>query len=188
MNHPQGIVCPRRCWTLSRIVLIASACLLWLSPAIAAQEQITISSCPGQSKLPVTFEIDCFHVKDAATRELCHPFIENQACKVFPAYRKITGINLEQTCKSIKFTIYDEDNWPHPKGEGGLALHCAVDYLAKYSLQSHPGSKIGPYDVHDCFMNIKLRSAGCLILTFCLLPVWPKPCARSAKPMTTSRP
>jgi hypothetical protein len=149
MNHPQGIVCPRRCWTLSRIVLIASACLLWLSPAIAAQEQITISSCPGQSKLPVTFEIDCFHVKDAATRELCHPFIENQACKVFPAYRKITGINLEQTCKSIKFTIYDEDNWPHPKGEGGLALHCAVDYLAKYSLQSHPGSKIGPYDVHE---------------------------------------
>jgi hypothetical protein len=77
------------------------------------------------------------------------PVHREQACKVFPAYRKITGISLEQTCKSIKFTIYDDDNWPHPKGEGGLALNCAVDYLAKYSLQAHASSKIGPYDVHE---------------------------------------
>jgi hypothetical protein len=49
----------------------------------------------------------------------------------------------------MKFTIYDDDNWPHPEAEGGLALNCAVDYLAKYSLQGHPNSKIGPYDVHE---------------------------------------
>lgn len=125
------------------------------SPA-AAQDQITISSCPGQPKMPVTFQIDCSHVGDATVKELCRPFIQNQACKVFPAYRKITGIHLEDTCKSIKFTIYDDGNWPHPKGEGGLALQCGVDYLAKYSLQSHPRSKIGPYDVHELLHEYQL--------------------------------
>lgn len=116
---------------------------------VFAQDQASVSTCPGQPKIPVSFQIDCSHVKAPADKELCHPFIQNQACKVFPAYRKITGINLENTCKSIKFTIYDDDNWPHPKGEGGLALNCGVDYLAKYSLQAHPRSKIGPYDVHE---------------------------------------
>lgn len=117
--------------------------------AAASDNLTTVSSCPGQPKIPVTFQIDCSHVSDAATRESCRPFIQNQACKVFPAYRKITGINLEDTCKSIKFTIYEDANWPHPKGEGGLALQCGVDYLSKYSLVPRAGSKIGPYDVHE---------------------------------------
>ena len=88
-------------------------------------------------------------MKDSVSKASCRPFIQNQACRVFSAYRKITGIRLEQNCKSIKFTIYQDDNWPHPKGEGGLALNCGVDYLAQYSILSHPRSKIGPYDVHE---------------------------------------
>ena len=120
-----------------------------LAVCARGQEQITVSTCAGQPALPVTFQIDCSHLKDSASRQLCRPFIENQACKVFPAYRKITGINLEDTCKTIKFTIYQDDNWPHPKAEGGLALHCTVDYLEKYSVNSHKDSKLGPYDVHE---------------------------------------
>ncbi len=128
-----------------------TAILLCSVAAMAAvpDSQDTVSSCPGQARLPVTFQIDCSHLSDPSSKQLCRTFIENQACKVFPAYRKITGIKLEDTCKSIKFTIYQDDNWPHPKGEGGLALNCAVDYLAKYSVQSHPSSKMGPYDVHE---------------------------------------
>lgn len=124
-------------------------CAEWLAAADTSQSTIRVTGCPGQAALPVSFVIDCSHVAAAASRQLCRTFIENQACKVFPAYRKITGINLEQTCKRIKFTIYDDDNWPHPKGEGGVALNCAVDYLAQYSLQAHANSKIGPYDVHE---------------------------------------
>ena len=123
-------------------------CAALASPAFA-QDEISVSSCPGQPTIPVTLQVDCSHLKEATARQLCRPFIQNQACRVFPAYRKITGINLEDTCKSIKFTIYDDDNWPHPKGEGGLASNCAVDYLAKYSLYGHPNSKTGPYDVHE---------------------------------------
>jgi hypothetical protein len=128
------------------MLAFADACL---PSALAAQDLFNVSSCQGQPKLPVTFQIDCSHLTDSASKQLCRPFIENQACKVFPAYRKITGIKLEDTCKSIKFTIYQDDNWPHPKGEGGLAMNCAVDYLARYSLQPRPTSKIGPYDVHE---------------------------------------
>lgn len=130
---------------IAPVMLLAFLC----SGSLLAQDQITISSCPDRTKTPVTFQIDCSHVQDPSVKQLCRPFIQNQACKVFPAYREITGINLENTCKSIKFTIYDDDNWPHPKGEGGLALQCGVDYLAKYSLQAHPKSTIGPYDVHE---------------------------------------
>lgn len=121
----------------------------WFSPqAAVAQVQSEVSSCRGQGRLPVAFQIDCSHLTDKATRQLCRPFIENQACKVFPAYRKITSIKLEDKCKSIKFTIYEDANWPHPNA-GGLALNCAVDYLAQYSVKSRANSKIGPYDVHE---------------------------------------
>jgi hypothetical protein len=117
---------------------------------LAAQDVTSVSSCPGQEKLPVIFQIDCSHIKDGASRQLCRPFIENQACKVFPAYRRITGIKLEDTCQAIKFMIYDEDSWPHPQGEaGGMALHCSVDYLAKYSVKVGFNPKMGPYDVHE---------------------------------------
>lgn len=134
--------------TIFWILALSMACTSPIK-ATGANDVITVSSCPGVTQIPVIFQIDCSHLSDGASKELCTPFIHNQACVVFPAYRKITGINLEETCKSIKFTIYEEANWPHPKGEGGLALQCAIDYLSKYSLQAHPGSKIGPYDVHE---------------------------------------
>ncbi|HLW53394.1 MAG TPA: hypothetical protein VKW06_11165 [Candidatus Angelobacter sp.] len=131
------------------LLALSASCCTGLTAADKTADQITVSSCPGQPPLPVSLEINCSHLKDAASKEQCRPFIENQACKVFPAYRKITGIKLEDTCKSIKFTIYEDENWPHPRGEGGLALNCAVDYQAKYSLLAHPKAKIGPYDVHE---------------------------------------
>jgi hypothetical protein len=133
------------------LVLALVVCVsVFATQAALAQNLTSVSSCPGQSKLPVTFQVDCSHVKDGADRQLCRAFIENQACKVFPAYRKITGIKLEDTCTSIKFMIYDEDSWPHPKGEaGGMALHCSVDYLVKYSLRVPVSPKMGPYDVHE---------------------------------------
>jgi hypothetical protein len=149
MNHAEGFHDFRIHSKMLRVLFLAVVSSAWAVTAAVAQDEASVSSCPGQTKIPVNFQIDCSHVKDAASKQLCRPFIQNQACKVFPAYRKITGINLERTCKSIKFTIYEDDNWPHPKGEGGLALNCAVDYLAKYSLQAHPQSKMGPYDVHE---------------------------------------
>ena len=138
------------------VTLIVVLTVSFISPAALAQDQASVSSCPGQVKLPVSFQIDCSHVKDPANKQLCRPFIENQACKVFPEYRKITGIKLEQTCPSIKFTIYQDDNWPHPKGEGGLALHCSVDYLEKYSLVARAKSPLGPYDVHEILHEYQL--------------------------------
>ena len=149
MNSGSGFLCLQIPHSLVRIILLLIGGLACISGAAMGQDEISVSSCPGQAALPVSFQIDCSHVKQAADKQLCRPFIENQACKVFPAYRKITNIELEKTCKSIKFTIYDDDNWPHPKGEGGLAGNCSVDYLSKYSLQGHPQSKIGPYDVHE---------------------------------------
>jgi hypothetical protein len=128
---------------------LGGALLLALAAQAQSADQITVSSCPGQPAIPLAFAIDCSHLKDSASKQLCRPFIENQACKVFPAYRKITGIKLEDTCKSIKFNIYQDDNWPHPKGEGGLALHCSVDYLEQYSVKFRKDSKMGPYDVHE---------------------------------------
>jgi hypothetical protein len=131
------------------IISLVAFVLTLASQSALAQNVTTVSSCPGQEKLPVTFEVDCSHVKDAADRQLCRPFIENQACKVFPIYRRITGIKLEQDCPSIKFTIYEDDNWPNPRGEGGLATHCKVDYLVKYGLKARANSPLGPYDVHE---------------------------------------
>jgi hypothetical protein len=133
------------------LILSLLACIAVLTSQSATGQAVTsVSSCPGESKLPVTFQVDCSHVKDSADRQLCRPFIENQACKVFPAYRKITGIKLEDTCPSVKFMIYDDDSWPHPPGEaGGMALHCSVDYLAKYSVKVGFNAKLGPYDVHE---------------------------------------
>ena len=130
--------------------------LIVFCTALTAQDKISVTECPGQPRLAVSFQIDCSHLNSADDRKLCRPFIENQACRAFPVYRKITGINLENTCKSIQFTIYEDENWPHPKGEGGLALHCAVDYLARYSVKSATNAKLGPYDVHEILHEYQL--------------------------------
>jgi hypothetical protein len=113
-----------------------------------ADEPIVVTNCPGQERIPVTFQVDCSHLHDERARQQCRPFIENQACKVFPAYRRITGINLEKECSAITYTIYDKDQWPHQQGgEGGVALHCSAELLSEFSVLVK--SQVGPYDVHE---------------------------------------
>jgi len=132
------------------VVALVIASASTLTPGtVFADDQTAVSSCAGQTTLPVTFQIDCSDVKDAGAKQLCKPFIENQACKVFPAYRQITGINLEETCPSINYTIYDKDNWPGGGEAGGLTLKCAVQYLAEYSLNTKAPPNLGPYDTHE---------------------------------------
>jgi hypothetical protein len=128
---------------------ILSALAQIFSLGAAAQDHVTVSNCPAQPKIPVTFTADCSHVHDDGTKQLCTPFLENQACKVFPAYRKITGLQLEKQCPSIRYNIYEKDNWPYPnnKGEGGLAGKCEVTLMTDYSVKVR--SKIGPYDLHE---------------------------------------
>ena len=117
-------------------------------PPPHADEPIVVTSCPGQERIAVTFRLDCSHVRDPAARARCKPFIENQACKVFPAYRRITGIDLEKACPEITYTLYDKDQWPHPPGgEGGQAGRCSAELLSQFSVLIN--SSIGPYDVHE---------------------------------------
>jgi len=120
------------------------------APGAAAQTEFSVTKCPDYTP-PVRFEIDCSHVKDPATQAACRPFLENQACKVFPAYRKITGIRMEDFCKTYQYVIYDQNNWPHKEGHaGGLTGKCHTDYEAQVSvLMKWPNSSFGPYDVHE---------------------------------------
>lgn len=130
---------------LSFLILAVSA---GLPSAAFAQDEITVSSCPGERRIPVPFHIDCTQISDPATKQLCGPFIENQACKISPAYRSITGIHLEDRCKVIEYTLYDPDKWPHKGGDaGGIGGGCKVELISKYSVL--PKSSIGPYDVHE---------------------------------------
>lgn len=82
-------------------------------------------------------------------RQLCRPVIENVACKVLLAYRKITGIKLEARCPALTYTIYqDAGDWPHKDiGACGFSYKCQVDYMAQYSILWR--SDLGPYDVHE---------------------------------------
>lgn len=125
---------------------------------VRAAEATTIAACPSQATIPVKFVVDCSHVKDAETRQLCAPFIANQACKVFPAYRKITGIRLEQRCPTISYTIYDKDNFPHGGGAGGMSYNCQIDHMAQYALQQWADSKIGPYEDHEILHHYQMTS------------------------------
>lgn len=147
---------------VSRLRKLQFCCLALLAIGAAlsarAQSIITVSDCPGQT-LPLKFEVDCTHVSDPSTRAQCKPFAQNQACKVFFAYRAITGIHLEDTCAAFRYTIYDDDRFPHPKGEGGVALHCAADYTATPSLKI--ASQIGPYDVHE-MLHVYQDSIGAI--------------------------
>ena len=143
-------ISPRRCaWRFARPLLGALLGAAAAVPAVSwAEEPIVVTSCPGQARIPVTFQLDCSHVRDPAARGQCKPFIENQACKVFPAYRRITGINLEKQCPQITYTLYDKDQWPHQQGgEGGIAGRCSAELLSEFSVLIK--SQVGPYDVHE---------------------------------------
>jgi hypothetical protein len=135
----------------SVIAAIAAAlAAISLPPGASAQDKVTVSSCAGEPRIPVTFEIDCTHLANPQSKEHCVPFVMNQACKVSPAYRKITGINLERLCKTFTYTIYDKDNWPHKEGDaGGIALKCGADYMAQYSVDGDIKMASGPYDTHE---------------------------------------
>jgi hypothetical protein len=127
---------------------------------LSAQDTVTVASCPGQDALAVTFQVDCSHIADPETKQLCQPFAENQACKVFPAYRKITGIDLEDSCPIFKYTLYDKDKWPYKGGEaGGYAGKCGAELMADYSVLVQ--SPIGPYDVHE-ILHVYQSALGAL--------------------------
>jgi hypothetical protein len=129
------------------------AVTLWLfvSSSVAATADpadfITVSACETKVNPPVSFSIDCSHVLDPVKKKFCGPFIENVACKVFPAYREITGIRVESHCPSILYTIFEDANWPHGRAAGGLSKKCEIDYMAVYSILVK--SPIGPYDEHE---------------------------------------
>jgi hypothetical protein len=138
-----------RCAILAALILAS-----WGGACAAADDYVTAGSCPGQEPTPVTFKIDCSKLKDPAAKALCKPFIENQACKLFPAYRKITGIKLEDRCRMINYTIYDRDNWPH-SGAGGMSFNCQIDYMAQYAFQNRPKA-LGPYDEHEILHHYRM--------------------------------
>jgi hypothetical protein len=120
-----------------------------LTSWVHAQDVVTISSCPGSGKTQVTLEVDCTNVADATAKAKCRPFAENQACKVFPAYRTITGIHLEDICPVIKYAIYDKDKWPYQDSkDGGRAGRCGAQILTDFSL-FNTSPEVGPIDVHE---------------------------------------
>lgn len=130
----------------ARVALVAGALLA--GAASAADNLLEAASCPGREKSPVMFRIDCSHVRDAAARAQCLPFITNQSCRVFPAYRKITGINLEGACPTITYTIYDKAEWPYPGGDaGGYAAKCSAKLMSEFSVLRK--TALGPLDTHE---------------------------------------
>ncbi|MDE2136961.1 MAG: hypothetical protein KGJ68_05955 [Gammaproteobacteria bacterium] len=139
---------PGRARRAAALLSALAAGALAAAAPLRADEPIVVTSCPGQQRIAVTFRLDCSHVRDPAARAQCRPFIENQACKVFPAYRRITGIDLEKACPEITYTVYDKDQWPHPQGgEGGQAGRCSAELLSQFSVLID--SAVGPYDVHE---------------------------------------
>jgi len=146
--------------------LAVALCLAVAATSTARGADVTtIAACPSQATIPVKFVVDCSHVKDAATRQLCGPFAANQACRVSPAYRRITGIKLEQRCPTITYTIYDQDNFPHAGGAGGMSYKCQIDHMAQYALQQWAHSKIGPYEAHEILHHYQMTSKELAALT-----------------------
>ena len=136
---------------MKRIFLFMGAvsAAVMFSFAVHAQDVVTISSCQGAEPLPVTFQVDCSAVADPSNRALCRPFAQNQACKVFPAYRKITGIHMEDSCPVFKYIIYDKDKWPYQDSkDGGRAERCGAQILTDFSLLNK-SPELGPIDVHE---------------------------------------
>jgi len=60
-------------WRQSKRILAFMVASLLTASLSHAQDKNTVSNCPGQPKLPVIFQIDCSHLRDAATRQLCRP-------------------------------------------------------------------------------------------------------------------
>ena len=146
---------------MKRMILLAGVVYsaTFLSAQVHAQDVVTVATCPKSIPLPGPFQVDCSHVADPSTKALCRPFAENQACKVFFAYRKITGIDLEQYCPTFTYTLYDKNQWPQEPGDaGGFARRCGADLMTDGIIQS----SIGPYDVHEILHVYQDNALGAL--------------------------
>jgi hypothetical protein len=146
-NDAQGATKRARIQKVRFHIVVGVAAALANAPAVASDITV-VSSCPQKQHIPVEFKVDCSHLEDPAARNLCGRFAQNQACKVFPAYRKITGIDVEQLCPTISYTLYDRDNWPYDVA-GGISFRCRINMLAEYALRPNTQSAIGPHEVHE---------------------------------------
>jgi hypothetical protein len=155
----RSVVHIRRAAGVRATRLLLALCVAATASTMArAAEVVTVTTCPSQTTIPVKVVVDCSHVKDDATRRLCVPFAANQACKVFPAYRRITGIRLEQRCSTLTYRLYDKNNFPHGGIAGGMSYDCRVDYMAQYALLPSRHSQLGPYDVHEILHHYQMTS------------------------------
>jgi len=126
------------------------------STGVQQTTNFSVNFCNGK-KIPMIFSIDCSHLK-AGDRNTCEAFIENVACRAFPAYEKITQINLEKRCPQLTYTIYTSQNWPHKnKPFGGLSQDCKADYIDENSVnQQWFELPSGPYDAHEILHHFQM--------------------------------
>ncbi len=135
---------PARRWRFA----IALGLALGLAAGARAEEPVSVDRCAGTGPSPVAFRADCEHVRAPQDKALCGAFLENQACKLFPVYRKITGFNLARDCPVITYHLYDKREWPHAGGsEGGFAGRCEMSLMTEFSVRL--SSPLGPYDSHE---------------------------------------
>jgi hypothetical protein len=140
-------------WSVITLCVVAAI-------ALQARPALVVASNDCASQIPVTikFSVYCDKVRDQQARGLCGRFITNQACKVFPAYRALTGIPLEKYCKNITYRLFDRDAYPHDKG-GGISTPCEIHYIAGIVLNVSASPSIGPYEVHEILHQFQLASA-----------------------------
>jgi hypothetical protein len=151
----KGMLSWLRTGSASFHILVAFAAASANAPAAAATLTM-VTSCPPPKHTSVNFTIDCSRL-DLETKKLCSSFIQNQACRVFAAYRKITGIDVNRVCPTISYTIYNRANWRYGTA-GGISFRCRIEMLADGSLQAKAKSAIGPYEVHELLHQFQMAS------------------------------
>ncbi|MGD9804487.1 MAG: hypothetical protein AB7E80_13875 [Hyphomicrobiaceae bacterium] len=136
-----------------------------LHTAQAADGRYVVTSCANGTRLPIAFVADCSRLGSAATRALCATFIENQACRVYPTYRRLTGIDIAPRCRRIKCIIHDLSSAPGGRDFGGMAKGCEVAFMAKYAIDLRKDSPIGPHEVHELLHHFRMSSSALKPLT-----------------------
>jgi len=124
------------------------------TPALTPTPKIVPTSTIAYPPSDLPFTIDCSALP-AGRQKDCDAYLAATRDRVYPILREMTGVNLSQCYKSIRYVILPTDPAP---GVGGFSSGDTITYSQEYTIDLKY-----PYDVHE-ILHSASHCAGALDL------------------------
>lgn len=139
-------------------VLVGSGAVLGILGSSGCGDRVTytVTECPNDSAssipLDVPFEIDCSDFSNRS--EQCKTYLDNTACHIYPAFKKITQLSLKSNCSRVWYGISSESRWHHSVAGYSDIPDCKEYWVDTHSILA-PAMGGSDFDSHELLHQLQ---------------------------------